>query len=531
MTTQIDLDQQYAILAAIVESSEDAIISKNLDGIITSWNKSAEVIFGYPQEEAIGKHISILIPIDRLGEEEMIITRLRQGKRIEHYETIRQSKSGKQIPISLSISPIRNTDGIVVGASKIVRDITRQKEAESVINRYIKQLEQLNEAGNAIVSALKIEDILQKVTDSTTRLCGAAFGAFFYNITDVRMDKDIVYALSGLSKETFERPGIPPISTLLESTFKNGLKRSDNIAIEPGYEKNKSGGPFWHLPVVSYLAIPIYSKKNVLIGGLFFGHPQAGIFKDEHEKLIKSIVLQAVTALENAKLFEQIERLNNRKDEFISFASHELKTPLTTISGYLELSQTMPEKAQSFYPKISKQVTRLSAIISDLLDITKIQAGRMELNFAPVSLTALANDSIEAVRLLYPKREIETSFLEEDCMVNWDNQKMSQVFINVLTNAVKYSEPDTKVIMTTLRRHDRIRISIKDFGVGIAPENIQKIFSQFFRVKKPGYETEGLGLGLYFSSEIIDGHHGKIWAESIEGQTSTFYIDIPVNPA
>src|SRR6185503_15252602 len=131
--------QRKAMLAAIIDSSEDAIISKDLNGVITSWNQSAERIFGYTEEEVVGKHISILIPEDRLSEEDMIISNLRAGKRIDHFETIRQTKSGKKLPISLTVSPIRNSRGEVIGASKIARDITAQKETEKLVSKYIHQ--------------------------------------------------------------------------------------------------------------------------------------------------------------------------------------------------------------------------------------------------------------------------------------------------------------------------------------------------------------------------------------------------------
>ena len=160
--------ERMATLAAIIESSDDAIISKQLNGIITSWNKGAETIFGYTEAEAMGQHISFLIPKDRLDEEEMIISKLRQGERIEHYQTIRITKSGKEVTISLSVSPIHDETGDVIGASKIARDITKQKEAEKLIEQYVYRLELLNVTGKALSAELDTNIILQKVTDATT---------------------------------------------------------------------------------------------------------------------------------------------------------------------------------------------------------------------------------------------------------------------------------------------------------------------------------------------------------------------------
>src|SRR5579863_5417650 len=135
-STSQELENKQAMLAAIVESSEDAIISKTLAGIITSWNVAAERMFGYMEEEVIGKHISLLIPTDKLPEEDMIIDRIRRGLRVQHFETVRVTKSGSMIPISLTISPIRATDGKIIGASKIARDITDQLRAQREIQEH-----------------------------------------------------------------------------------------------------------------------------------------------------------------------------------------------------------------------------------------------------------------------------------------------------------------------------------------------------------------------------------------------------------
>ena len=527
----IDVTKQRSMLAAIIDSSEDAIISKSLDGIITSWNKAAERLFGYTADEATGKHISILIPEARLAEEQMIISSLRAGKRVEHYETIRLTKTGKEVHISLTVSPIKNTKGIVIGASKIARDITKQKEAEASINKYTRQLELINSIGKIIAAELNIHVILQKVTDVTTNLSGAAFGAFFYNKVDAKGEAYTLYTLSGAPKEAFEQFGSPRNTEVFDITFRGeGVLRSDDITKDPRYGKNAphKGMPEGHLPVVSYLAVPVISGTGVVIGGLFFGHPKAGMFKEEHENLVVAIASQAGIALDNAKLYENIHELNAKKDEFISFASHELKTPLTTISGYLQLAEKSPELAHGFLPKISKQVNRLSAIIGDLLDISKIQAGKLDLNFTRTDLLTVLKESVETVKQVAPEHDIEMEIPAGNIMVTIDSQKMNQVLINVLTNAVKYSSPHSKILVTVILLGNQVRISTQDWGIGISPKFLDKIFSRFYRVAKSSSKAEGLGLGLYISKEIVEGHHGRIWVESEEGKGSVFHIDFPI---
>jgi PAS domain S-box-containing protein len=524
-----DPEQRQAMLAAIIDSSEDAIISKDLSSRITSWNKSAERMFGYTEDEVVGKHIHILIPQERWSEEDMIISNLKAGKRIEHYQTIRVTKDGRQVHISLTVSPIRNAKGVIVGASKIARDITLQKHQEHLIREHLTRLEIINAVSKSISTKLEVEAILQKVTDATTSLSGAAFGAFFYNKTDSKGSAYMLYALSGVDKKAFENFPMPRNTKVFEATFTGaGIVRSPDITADPRYGQNfpHFGMPVGHLPVVSYLAVPVVSSSGVVIGGLFFGHPEKNMFGAEHEQLVASIAAQAAVALDNAKLYEEVNALSQKKDEFIGFASHELKTPLTTLSGYVQLAKRTNDLPPNFFDKIGKQVNRLERIIADLLDISKIQAGKLELTFGKTSLHALVQDSVDAVGSL--ERDIQVDLPEEDIAVVADYQKMSQVLINLISNAIKYSATNTVINVTGGRFGDNVEISVRDQGVGISPEYLDKIFHQFYRVARTS-STEGLGLGLYISREIIEGHSGKIWAESEEGKGSVFFISIPIS--
>ncbi|HSZ86239.1 MAG TPA: ATP-binding protein, partial [Puia sp.] len=300
------------------------------------------------------------------------------------------------------------------------------------------------------------------------------------------------------------------------------------------YGKNSphSGMPKGHLPVVSYLAVPVISQTGTVIGGLFFGHPKSAMFKKEHEILVAAIAAQAGIALDNAMMYEEIRLLNEKKDDFIGFASHELKTPLTTINGYLQLVEQMPSLSEEVIPKVKKQVTRLSTMIADLLDISKIHTDHFELNFSNTNLYSLIKDSVEVVKQLdADKHIIKYDLPLEDVILNIDKQKMEQVLINLLTNAIKYSDDGTRVQLTAVVFGDQMRISITDEGVGIASKHLSKIFSRFYRISTSGKKMPGgSGLGLFISKEIIQGHHGKIWAESVEGKGSTFNIVFPVNP-
>ncbi len=526
-----DIEQRNAIMAAIIDSSEDAIISKDLSGIIQSWNRAAERMFGYKAAEIIGRHVSVLIPEDRLPEEDMIISSLKQGKRIEHYETIRRTKTGEMLNISLTVSPIRNSAGVVTGASKIARDITKQKQAEEFQKRHTENLESINNTARAVAAEIEENKILQRITDDTTGLCGAAFGAFFYNKTDATGESFMLFAISGAPREAFEKFGMPRNTAVFSPTFKGeGTLRSDDITADPRYGKNSPhhGMPKGHLPVVSYLAVPVIAPSGGVIGGLFFGHPAKGKFTADHEGLIQALAGIAAVALEKARLYEEIKTLNYQKDEFISFASHELKTPLTTIKGYLELAGQSPDKVNVFLPKINKQADRLTAIIADLLDVSRIHAGTLARISEPVNINNLIRESVETARAAWPNHHFNAEMPDRELRLFVDGQKLGQVFLNLLTNAAKFSAEGTEIIIESVELGDMLRISVTDKGIGIEAEELDRIFGRFYRVGEKGPRTDGLGLGLYISREIVEAHQGRIWAESQVGKGSIFTLEIPL---
>jgi PAS domain S-box-containing protein len=529
-----DEDRQ-GMLAAIIESSEDAIISKTLDGNITSWNGAAEKLFEHTQEEAIGKHISIIIPDDRMQEEAIIIEKVRNNERVDHFETIRKTKSGKEVQLSLTVSPIKNEQGKVIGASKIARDISRQKQFEDRLQNYAERLEILNTVGQTISADLDMQSILQKVTDATTQLTGAQFGAFFHNKVNEQGESYMLYTLSGAPREAFEKFGMPRNTAVFAPTFNGeGIVRVDDITKDERYGKNSPhhGMPKGHLPVVSYLAVPVTSKSGDVIGGLFFGHPEPGKFVKEHEQLVAGVAAQAAVALDNAKLYDEIKGLNAKKDEFIGLASHELKTPVTSISGYLQIIErglAADDKNKAFINKALLQVNKLTTLISDLLDVSKIQMGKLPFSYTSFDLAELLTDVAEMMQQSHITHHVELNYGNQPIMLHADHQRMEQVIINLITNGVKYSPGTDRLIINAGIINNRIRVSVQDFGIGIAKDQQQRIFSRFYRVENLAAHMSGLGIGLYICHEIISRHKGKMWVESEVGKGSTFFFEIPAN--
>lgn len=351
-------------LAAIVASSDDAITSMDLTGIVNSWNRGAERMFGYSAEEIVGQSILTLIPAERHHEEERILGQIRSGNPVEHYETVRRRKDGSLIDVSLSVSPVRRADDMIIGASKIARDITGRKRAEARLARQTYRLQQLNRAAAIVSRDLDLDRVVQSVTDIATELSGARFGAFFYNVADEEGESYLLYTLSGAPREAFERFGMPRNTEVFGPTFRGeGIVRSDDIRKDPRYGHNPphQGMSKGHLPVVSYLAVPVVSSSGEVLGGLFFGHDEPGMFEEEAEELVAGIAAQAAIAMDNARLheaakteIEQRKRAEAGMELLLNEIRHRVKNTLAMVQAIASQTfrDTPMQERESFVARL-----------------------------------------------------------------------------------------------------------------------------------------------------------------------------------
>ena len=221
-----------------------------------------------------------------------------------------------------------------------------------------------------------------------------------------------------------------------------------------------------------------------------------------------------------------------QKDEFISIASHEMKTPLTTAKAYLLLLEhslsNEQEKPFLYAKKASAAVKRLHDLIGELIDVSKIQFGKLDYNISTFDFNSMIDQTIENVQYSSPNHTIIKSG-NVDKEVTGDKDRLQQVVINLLNNAVKYS-PDSDKVFIDIQNDDRqINVSVKDTGIGISSQNIERIFERYYRVQNDSIRFPGLGIGLFISRQIIQRHYGKLWAESEPGKGTTFYFDVPLH--
>ncbi len=235
-------------------------------------------------------------------------------------------------------------------------------------------------------------------------------------------------------------------------------------------------------------------------------------------------------------LREEIEirkAAERKKDEFISIASHELKTPMTSVKGYIQLMERSLAKGdlettKVRLEKVQNQIDKLNHLIADLLDISKIESGKMQLSTNLFSLNDLIDHVLEVMQPSNP--HIEFEFVERfETKIFGDENRIEQVIINFLTNAIKYAPGSKKVVLKTFEKEGMLYFSVQDFGIGMSEENRKKVFDKFYRIEESSERFQGLGIGLFICQEIIERHHGIIGVNSKIGEGSEFYFALPLN--
>ncbi|HEY3965969.1 MAG TPA: PAS domain S-box protein [Planctomycetaceae bacterium] len=535
VTERMQVAESQARLAAIVESSDDAIISKTLEGRILSWNAGAQRLFDYTPQEAIGQSIFLIIPADRRDEERLILERLRRGERIEHYETVRVSKQGRPIDISLTISPIRDGAGRVVGASKIARDITTRMRAEKTA-RFLAQ------ASAALAELTDYESTLQKVASLAVPLfadwCAVDMlesdGSLHRltvthgNLEKVRFVEDLdrryptrLSDAGGAGKVM--RTGEPEWAAVIPDDRLEELARND--------ERFRL---LRELALKSYVCVPLKSRGKVL-GALTFAMAESGrSYEADDLQTAQDVAHRIVIAIENARLLGALRESDRRKDEFLAMLAHELRNPLAPIRNAVQIFRVKgppaPELAWAT-DVIGRQVDQMTRLVDDLLDVSRINTGKIEIRKQRVTLASIIETAVEAVRPLIDSRghELLVDLPTEPVVLDVDPTRLSQVFANLLNNSAKYTEPGGRISLTGRRRGDEIVVQVKDNGIGIPREMLPRIFGMFTQVDRSLDRAQGgLGIGLTLVQRLVQLHGGQVEAGSEgPGRGSEFVVRLP----
>jgi signal transduction histidine kinase/CheY-like chemotaxis protein len=409
-------------------------------------------------------------------------------------------------------------------------------------------LETVNRVGRVLAGELDLQKLMQALTDAATEISHAQFGAFFYNVAANEGEAYQLYTLSGAPREAFAGMGMPRNTDIFHPTFSGERTvRFDDVTRAPEYGRNPPyhGMPEGHLPVRSYLAVPVVSRAGEVLGGLFFGHGQPGVFTEREEKLVTSLAAQAAIAIDNARLFERSHRLyaeaqeaSRLKDEFLATLSHELRTPLNAIVGWVHLLRAGGLGADTTaraLEVIARNAEAQNQLIADMLDISRIVSGRLRLELSAVDLVHVVSAALDTVRPSADVKgvRVESALEVAEVPVSGDAGRLQQVVWNLLSNAIKFTGRGGTVKVDLELTAADARLTVTDSGIGIRPDFLPHVFELFRQGDSSSTRTHGgLGLGLAIVRHLVELHGGTVqaWSAGV-GQGARFTVELPVRRA
>lgn len=525
----------------ILEAIDQAVIVTDLNGTIRYWNAHAETLYGWPAAEAIGHNIVDVTPTQQSHDEaRTIMERLVRGEKWSGTFAV-QRRDGSTFTAQVTDAPVFDSSGRLAGIVGVSSDITAREQLEAQLREQAETIATINRVGQLLAAELNQERLVQLVTDAATELTGAQFGALFYNVIDARGESYQLYTLSGVPREAFASFPMPRNTAIFGPTFRGeGVIRLDDVMVDPRYGHNPpyKGMPPGHLPVRSYLAVPIVSRVGDVYGGLFFGHSEPGVFTQRAEQVAVGLAAQTAVAMDNARLYEQAQQAIAARDHFLAMAAHELKTPVTSILGYaqmldrrMERDERVSERYRASMRTLAEQTMRLNKLVSSLFDLSRVHTGQLDLERAPVDLSALVSHVVDTYEASLERHQLryEPWNGELPCVVIGDELRLEQALHNLLENAVKYSPDGGEIRVAVSRRVHEVCITVSDQGIGIPADAMPQLFTRFFRATNVRESAiSGLGLGLYVIREVIEGHGGRVEVDSRPAMGTTFRLLLPL---
>jgi PAS domain S-box-containing protein len=531
-----------SLLAAIVASSDDAILSKDLNGIITSWNPAAQRMFGYTAEEMIGRSIRTIIPADRQHEEDQVLARIRVGQAVDHFETVRRHKNGAAVHISLTVSPIRDADGRVTGASKIARDISIRLRAEAISERVRRQGIFLARVGTALsasvnyrqrltaLATLSVPDIADWCAIDVVELNGQ-----LERVSVSHLDPDKIARAEQLQRR--DHPASPGSPAYVIRTGRPAIfpAVTDEMLVAFAGDDAERLRVIRDLGLVSYLCLPLLVGGRA-VGTVTFATAESGRHYDEDDvRFAEDVASRAALAFDNARSYEQLQVANQLKDEFLATLSHELRTPLNAILGYARMLRSgmlRADKRETALETLERNATSLTQIVEDVLDLARISSGKIRLNVRTVDLPTVLLDALATVTPAADAKGVQLHSIIDPNVgpVSGDPDRIQQVMWNLLSNAVKFTPSGGRIQLRLLRTESAIEIAVSDSGIGIRADFLPHLFERFRQADSTTTRAHGgLGLGLAIARQIVELHGGTIQASSGGvGKGATFRIELPV---
>jgi PAS domain S-box-containing protein len=494
-------ERRIAELAAAAQAASDAVYVQGADGLVTSWNRSAERIYGYGASEAIGRPAAILIPPHR-AEDAIVFERVMLGERVEGYETEQHRRDGTLVPVWLTVLPVRDRSGGVVGASYAARDVTELELAQATLADAQARLRE----GEALAHA----------------------GGWGWDAeSDTMQWSDELYRIHGVDPLDFGGTLVAHLATIVpedrarvETALHDAIERQAPLEIEYAIAR-----PDGEVRQILGRNQPVFDVMGRFVG-------MRGVRIDMTERHEVEVALQAAVERERTAA-QELRDADRLKDDFLSTVSHELRTPLTSIVGFAALldsgDEAVDEETRAhLVHRIGRNAVEMHNMIEGLLDFTRLQAGRVELRLVPLSLAEHLRSVITSMASVLADHVVRVS-VPDDLVVLADAAGLDRVLNNLLSNAAKFGPPGSTVdVGADAPGHDgdtgpsEAVIWVHDHGPGVPAEHRERIFERFFQIAPSHAGKRGAGVGLAVVRQYVELHNGRVWCESVPGEGSTF---------
>jgi PAS domain S-box-containing protein len=530
--------EQLHYYAILVEHMPDAVVTTDTNFIIRGWNPGAEQLYGWTAAEALGRSAPDLLQTAFVTGEAHRQAWNAAFSQAGSWrgEIIQRRKDGTPVRIAAAFTQVRDEGGNILGVTEINRDVSAQYYLEE-------NLRFLAEASKILSSSLDYRTTLATVAQlGVPRIADwcavdilSETGAI-EQLAVTHVDPEKVAWARALRDANPPDPNAPTgvpnvlrtgqseyIPVITEELILAAVKNEEELALV-----RKIG-------FSSVMIVPLRVQERT-IGALSFVAAESGRHYSAADlAFAEEVANRAALAVENARLYEEAQRAIATRDAFMSLAAHELKTPVTSLKMYTQVLRRQAVRqgeaaAAERFEKMDRQIDKLTGLINDLLNVARIQGGRLEYVDEAVDLNAVVREAVETIQPTTARHRIDVVG-EVERPVWGDSERLGQVVTNLLTNAIKYSPRADRVIVRLSAAADRATIRVQDFGIGMAPEQQQRIFEQFYRASDPYEKTyPGLGLGLYLASEIVKRHGGAIAVQSERDAGATFTVSLPFLP-
>lgn len=481
-------EDSRARLIALVDSSEDAIVSKTLEGVITSWNRAAERMFGYTAAEALGQPITLIIPEECRGEEAMVIAKVLAGESVERLETVRRHKDGHLVDIAMSASPIRDASGRIIGAAKVARDIRDRKQADKDRGHLAAIIES---SDDAIVSKT-LDGIVTSWNHAAERMFGyspaEALGRSVSLIIPEERAAEAAEAMARL------RRGEP-------------VEHFDTLRIR------KDGTPV----EISLSISPIKDSLGRIIGV---------------SKIARDVTESKRAERERAQLLAESQLAHRAKDEFLAMLGHELRNPLGALTTAVRILEGQAPEAMAARARgvIARQTGHLTRIVDDLLEVGRAVAGKIELDLHPLDVGEAVNAHMAALRETGKLADHKVTCAAQPLMIHGDAARIEQIVGNLIGNALKYTPAGGRVHVSVQQVDGEVVLEIADTGIGMPIELLRRAFDLFVQGERARDRSQGgLGIGLTLARRLVELHGGSVEAHSDgPGQGCRMIVRLPM---